>query len=287
MTLFSVNSLSWDHSDNKFCKQSFIRNISFNLPAGKVISFHGESGCGKTTIFQILGLLWEKAAIKGNVIYHGNTNADLLSLSPKEQDRFRGQSFGFVLQNSYLIPHFSCIENVAMPLFLQGESKVKALSVAENLLNEESSKNGNLPTENSIFFLRDQPANKVSQGQRQRLACLRALANNPSVVFADEPTSNLDDSSAKHVFGLLKKWKNGELLAASDPKTERSLLVINHNLKQSHDEEGLKADLFVNISKNNENHGPSHRIDFIDRKNINSFNELEHKINMLRLNNIF
>ena len=287
MTLFSVNSLAWDHSDNKFCKQSFIRNISFNLPAGKVISFHGESGCGKTTIFQILGLLWEKAAIKGNVIFHGKPNADLLSLSPKEQDRFRGESFGFVLQNSYLIPHFSCIENVAMPLFLQGESKVKALSVAENLLNEESSKNGNLPTENSLFFLRDQPANKVSQGQRQRLACLRALANNPSVVFADEPTSNLDDSSAKHVFGLLKKWKNGELLAASDPKTERSLLVINHNLKQSHDEEGLKADLFVNISKNNENHGHSHRIDFIDRKNINSFNELEHKINMLRLNNIF
>ena len=172
-----------------------------------------------------------------------------------------------------------------MPLFLQGESKVKALSVAENLLNEESSKNGNLPTENSLFFLRDQPANKVSQGQRQRLACLRALANNPSVVFADEPTSNLDDSSAKHVFGLLKKWKNGELLAASDPNTERSLLVINHNLKQSHDEEGLKADLFVNISKNNENHGPSHRIDFIDR--TNTFNELEDKINMLRLNNIF
>jgi len=287
VTLFSVNSLAWDHSDNKFCKQSFIRNISFNLPAGKVISFHGESGCGKTTIFQILGLLWEKAAIKGNVIFHGKPNADLLSLSPKEQDRFRGESFGFVLQNSYLIPHFSCIENVAMPLFLQGESKDKALSVAENLLNEESSKNGNLPTENSLFFLRDQPANKVSQGQRQRLACLRALANNPSVVFADEPTSNLDDSSAKHVFGLLKKWKNGELLAASDSMTERSLLVINHNLKQSHDEEGLKADLFVNISKNNENHGHSHRIDFIDRKNINSFNELEHKINMLRLNNIF
>ncbi len=287
MTLFSVNSLAWDHSDNKFCKQSFIRNISFNLPAGKVISFHGESGCGKTTIFQILGLLWEKAAIKGNVIFHGNTNADLLSLSPKEQDRFRGESFGFVLQNSYLIPHFSCIENVAMPLFLQGESKVKALSVAENLLNEESSKNGNLPTENSLFFLRDQPANKVSQGQRQRLACLRALANNPSVVFADEPTSNLDDSSAKHVFGLLKKWKNGELLGCNDSIKNRTLLVINHNLKQSHDEEGLKADLFVNISKNNENHGPSHRIDFIDRKNINSFNELEHKINMLRLNNIF
>jgi lipoprotein-releasing system ATP-binding protein len=287
VTLFSVNSLAWDHSDNKFCKQSFIRNISFNLPAGKVISFHGESGCGKTTIFQILGLLWEKAAIKGNVIFHGNTNADLLSLSPKEQDRFRGESFGFVLQNSYLIPHFSCIENVAMPLFLQGESKVKALSVAENLLNEESSKNGNLPTENSLFFLRDQPANKVSQGQRQRLACLRALANNPSVVFADEPTSNLDDSSAKHVFGLLKKWKNGELLGCNDSIKNRTLLVINHNLKQSHDEEGLKADLFVNISKNNENHGPSHRIDFIDRKNINSFNELEHKINMLRLNNIF
>lgn len=287
MTLFSVNSLAWDHSDNKFCKQSFIRNISFNLPAGKVISFHGESGCGKTTIFQILGLLWEKAAIKGNVIFHGNTNADLLSLSPKEQDRFRGESFGFVLQNSYLIPHFSCIENVAMPLFLQGESKVKALSVAENLLNEESSKNGNLPTENSLFFLRDQPANKVSQGQRQRLACLRALANNPSVVFADEPTSNLDDSSAKHVFGLLKKWKNGELLGCNDSIKNRTLLVINHNLKQSHDKEGLEADLFVNISKNNENHGPSHRIDFIDRENINGFDELEHKINMLRLNNIF
>lgn len=117
----------------------------------------------------------------------------------------------------------------------------------------------------------------MSQGQRQRLACLRALANNPEVVFADEPTSNLDDSSAKHVFGLLKKWKNGELLAASDSRTERSLLVINHNLKQSYDEEGLKADLFVNISKNNENHGPSHRIDFIDRNNINSFNELENR----------
>lgn len=111
------------------------------------------------------------------------------------------------------------------------------------------------------------------------------MANNPSVVFADEPTSNLDDLSAKHVFGLLKKWKNGELLAASDSRMERSLLVINHNLKQSYDEEGLNADLFVYISKNNENHGPSHRIDFIDRKNINSFNELEHKINMLRLSN--
>ena len=287
MTLFSVNSLSWDHSDNKFCKQCFIRNISFNLPAGKVISFHGESGCGKTTIFQILGLLWEKAAINGNVIYHGNTNADLLSLSPKEQDRFRGQSFGFVLQNSYLIPHFSCIENVAMPLFLQGESWETALSASNKLLKEESIRDRAPAAANSLYLLSKQPANKVSQGQRQRLACLRALANNPEVVFADEPTSNLDDSSAKHVFGLLKKWKNGELLAASDPMTERSLLVINHNLKQSYDEEGLKADLFVNISKNNENHGPSHRIDFIDRNNIKTFDELEQKINMLRLNNIF
>ena len=275
MTLFSVNSLSWDHSDNKFCKQSFVRNISFILPAGKVISFHGESGCGKTTIFQILGLLWEKVAIKGNVIYHGNTNNDLLSLSPKEQDRFRGQSFGFVLQNSYLIPHFSCIENVAMPLFLQGESKGKALSVAENLLNEESSKNGSPPTENSLFFLRDQPANQVSQGQRQRLACLRALANNPEVVFADEPTSNLDESSAKHVFGLLKKWKNGELLGCSGSIKNRSLLVINHNLKQSYDEEGLNADLFVNIIKNKESQDSSHRIVLIKRNEINSYNELE------------
>lgn len=284
MTLFAVSALSWDHNSNSFNDRCFFRDISLNLPSGKVISFHGESGCGKTTFFQILGLLWERKAFQGNVAYLGNTEVDLLRLSPKEQDRFRGQSFGFVLQNSYLIPHFSCIENVAMPLFLQGEKRGKALSVAKNLLNKESSKDGSLPTENSLFFLRDEPANRVSQGQRQRLACLRALANNPSVVFADEPTSNLDDLSAKHVFGLLKKWKNGELLVASDSSGERSLLVINHNLRQSYDQDGLNADLFVNISKSNENHGPSHRIDFIERNDISSFNELEQKLNMLKNN---
>jgi len=274
MSLFTVNSLSWDHKASGADKP-FFRNISFNLPAGKVISFHGESGSGKTTLFQILGLLWERIPRIGNVVYHGNTDVDLLNLSPKKQDLFRGKSFGFVLQNSYLIPHFSCIENVAMPLFLQGERRGKALSAAKVLINEESSRDGGLPTENSLFFLREQPANQVSQGQRQRLACLRSLANNPEVVFADEPTSNLDDLSAKHVFGLLKKWKNGELLVASDSSGERSLLVINHNLRQSYDQDGLNADLFVNISKNKESSGSSHRIHFVKRKEINSFNELE------------
>ena len=277
MTLFAINSLSWDHSGDKSYYTSFFRNISFILPPGKVISFHGESGCGKTTIFQILGLLWEKAAIKGNVIYDGNPDADLLSLSAKEQDRFRGQSFGFILQNSYLIPHFSCIENVAMPLFLQGESKDKALSVAENLLKEESSRDGAPAAANSLYFLSKKPANQVSQGQRQRLACLRALANNPEVVFADEPTSNLDDLSAKHVFGLLKKWKNGELLGCNDSIKKRALLVINHNLKQSFDEEGLKADLFINVIKNKESQDSSHRIVLINRNEINRFEDLEER----------
>jgi len=274
MSLFTVNSLSWDHKPSG-AEKPFFRNLSFNLPVGKVISFHGESGSGKTTLFQILGLLWERIPRIGNVVYHGNTDVDLLNLSPKEQDRFRGKSFGFVLQNSYLIPHFSCIENVAMPLFLQGERRGKALSAAKVLINEESSRDGGLPTENSLFFLREQPANQVSQGQRQRLACLRSLANNPEVVFADEPTSNLDDLSAKHVFGLLKKWKNGELLVCSGSIKNRTLLVINHNLKQSYDEDALKADLFVNISKNKESSGSSHRIHFVKRKEINSFNELE------------
>ena len=274
MSLFTVNSLSWDHKPSG-AEKPFFRNLSFNLPAGKVISFHGESGSGKTTLFQILGLLWERIPRIGNVVYHGNTDVDLLNLSPKEQDRFRGKSFGFVLQNSYLIPHFSCIENVAMPLFLQGERRGKALSAAKVLINEESSRDGGLPTENSLFFLREQPANQVSQGQRQRLACLRSLANNPEVVFADEPTSNLDDLSAKHVFGLLKKWKNGELLVCSGSIKNRTLLVINHNLKQSYDEDALKADLFVNISKNKESSGSSHRIHFVKRKEINSYNELE------------
>jgi len=266
VSLFSIKSLNWGHQVGSV----FFRGLNLEIPKGKVVSFHGESGCGKTTLLQILGLLWSQKPLSGSIKYfsHNNMEFDLFTISSSKQDELRGGDFGFVLQNSYLIPHFSCLKNIAMPLFLNGKTEVDSLKKANALLYEIAS--ANIEDKNPLTAISSNLAANVSQGQRQRLACLRALVNDPSVLFADEPTSNLDDSNSNYLFKLLKKWKQ--------EKQYRSLLVINHNLSQSYDENGMNADLFVYMKRLEENSlEKSHEICVVDRKDVRSLEDLKQK----------
>jgi len=237
MNLFSIRDLCWAHNDGP----PFFRGVNLDIPAGSIVSVHGDSGCGKTTLVQILGMLWDRTVSPGQVSLNiGGYPRDYSSLSSADRDTFRRDRFGFVLQNSYLIPHFSCSWNMALPRFLTGLGFSEGHQESHKILSGGEL----LPGPESVLLDKlEKPAGKISQGQRQRFNILRALSNNPSVVFADEPTSNLDQESSLFFFNVLKRWQS-----RTDPKGDpRSLIVISHNLEQAYSSSFLDAQWFVII----------------------------------------
>ena len=195
-----------------------LRDVSVELPAGEVIAVLGPSGCGKTTLLNLLSLLWEGDGQAGTIVYRdGPARFDYRELGrdPRRRAALRRERFGVVLQNCYLLPHFSCLHNVCLPLALLGWSEPEQAAWSEALIRVV----GAAP--NDLWEARHRMPRAVSLGQRQRFAVLRAVAHHPRVVFADEPTSNLDPASMHAVLQLLLDWHAGRLLhraaAALDP----------------------------------------------------------------------
>lgn len=182
-------------------------DLSFNVEQGEMLAIVGESGCGKSTLLHILGALDRPTS--GDVFF-GETR--LQSLSDEAAADFRGRELGYVWQFHYLLPEFSALENVAMPLLMspRSGSKDSILEKAAAWLKEVglADRGHHRPGE-------------LSGGEQQRVALARALIGGPKVLLADEPTGDLDGKSAEMVFDLISRLH-----------CERSLtsVIVTHNL---------------------------------------------------------
>ena len=158
---------------------------------GKVYSIVGARGAGKTTLLQILGTLSKPDS--GNIYFN---DRNISSFSEKEISSFRNKEIGFVFQFHHLLPEFTGLENVMMPLLIDGINLKKAKSKSEELLE----------TVGLNERLDHKPA-ELSGGEQQRVAVARALANNPKIIFADEPTGNLDSVNSGEIHKLILDLK--------------------------------------------------------------------------------
>jgi len=181
-----------------------IRDLSFSFPAKGSVAIIGRSGIGKSTLMHMLGGL--DIPTLGSVFYD---EIEVSALSSDERAAFRAQKVGFIFQFHHLLPEFSAVENVAMPLTISGVKDETALELAAGLLDR--------------MGLRSRVSHRPSQlsgGEQQRVAIARALIAKPRVVLADEPTGNLDVSTAAEVQSIVLEL-NREL--------GNTLIVVTHN----------------------------------------------------------
>ncbi|MCK5286031.1 MAG: ABC transporter ATP-binding protein [Candidatus Pacebacteria bacterium] len=166
-----------------------LKNINFNIKKGEFIALMGRSGSGKSTLLHQLGLLDRPSA--GKIMIDGT---NLMSFSKEQGSKFRLEKLGYVFQSYALLPELTALESVYLPLMLSNIDKKIYIKTASEMLKKVGlgNKLHNLPRE-------------LSGGEQQRVAIARALVNNPIILFADEPTANLDSESSKVILELFKK----------------------------------------------------------------------------------
>ena len=163
-----------------------LKGVDFEVQAGEVVAIMGASGAGKSTLLQILGTLLTPDS--GSLTIDGT---DILSLGERALSRFRNRRIGFVFQAHHLLPEFTAEENVTIPMLIGGQVQASARARARELL--------------ALVGLQERLSHKPSQlsgGEQQRVAIARALANNPAILFADEPTGNLDSRTKEEIHQL-------------------------------------------------------------------------------------
>ncbi|EKE16213.1 MAG: hypothetical protein ACD_11C00026G0003 [uncultured bacterium] len=191
MSLIKVENLSKTYGEGEI-KTHALRNASFSIEKGDFISIMGPSGSGKSTLMQILGLL--DSATEGKYFFE---NVDVTKLSEDQKAKIRNKKIGFVFQSFNLLPRTSVYENVELPL-LYDENKIETISDNAEKIGKALAAVG---MEKRINYL----SNQISGGEKQRVAIARALVNNPEIIFADEPTGNLDSKSGLQVMRILQK----------------------------------------------------------------------------------
>jgi lipoprotein-releasing system ATP-binding protein len=196
---------------------AILDGATFTLHTNEIVAVVGPSGCGKTTLLQAIGLL--DPIDSGHIMINGENFA---KVSDSKKTRYRKLSMGFIYQAYNLLSDFSAIENVMLPLRLQGVSKRKARLKAVELLQS-------LGLGNRINHLPGQ----LSGGEQQRVAIARSIIHEPSVILADEPTGNLDHHNALNVI---------DILIGMVRSMQKSMVIVTHNL-----EIALKADRAVTI----------------------------------------
>ena len=184
-----------------------LKGVDLNIKQGEVVSIVGASGAGKTTLLQLLGTLDQPSKHEHTMLEINGV--DISSLSDSALAKFRNEYLGFIFQFHQLLPEFTALENVCIPAYIKGTSQVDAEQKAVELL-------GFLGLQERM----NHKPNELSGGEQQRVAVARALINNPSVVYADEPSGNLDSESAQQLHKLFFKLRD---------RFGQTFVIVTHN----------------------------------------------------------
>ncbi|MEI6059827.1 MAG: ABC transporter ATP-binding protein [Bacteroidota bacterium] len=181
-----------------------LKGIDLEIGKGEIVSVVGASGAGKTTLLQILGTLDKPTS--GSIFFD---DQDVATLNEKRLASFRNRNIGFVFQFHHLLPEFTALENLCIPAFIAGTAQKEASNRAMELLE--------------FLHLSDRAQHKpsaLSGGEQQRVAVARALMNRPSVIFADEPSGNLDSANAKELHQLFFTLR---------AEFKQTFVIVTHN----------------------------------------------------------
>jgi lipoprotein-releasing system ATP-binding protein len=184
-----------------------LKGVDLHIKKGEIVSIVGASGAGKTTLLQILGTL--DIAAKNNDTSLEINNQNVLKMNDKELSKFRNLHLGFIFQFHQLLPEFTALENVCIPAYIAGKEKATTEAEALKLL--------------AYLGLADRShhkPNELSGGEQQRVAVARALINKPAVIFADEPSGNLDTASAENLHQLFFKLRD---------EFGQTFVIVTHN----------------------------------------------------------
>ena len=184
-----------------------LKGVDLHIKKGEIVSIVGASGAGKTTLLQILGTL-DKPALKDGIELRIN-NQDILRMNDKTLSKFRNLNLGFIFQFHQLLPEFSALENVCIPAYIANKSRHETETEAKRLLEY-------LGLSHRI----NHKPNELSGGEQQRVAVARALINKPSIIFADEPSGNLDTHSAENLHQLFFKLRD---------EFGQTFVIVTHN----------------------------------------------------------
>ncbi len=181
-----------------------LKGVNLEVQKGEIVTIVGKSGAGKSTLLHILGTLDKMDS--GNLLIN---DIEINGLSEVEMAKFRNENIGFVFQFHHLLPEFTALENVCIPAFINGKSEKEAEPRAKELLD--------------YLGLSDRLEHKPTQlsgGEQQRVAVARALMNKPAILFADEPSGNLDSASSKELHNLLFQLRDD---------LQQTFVIVTHN----------------------------------------------------------
>ncbi|MBZ0200740.1 MAG: ABC transporter ATP-binding protein [Ignavibacteriaceae bacterium] len=202
--ILKAEAIIKNYQTTKKVKLEVLKSVSLEIEHKKVSVIIGASGAGKSTLLHILGALDRPDS---GAVNYGEQN--IFSLSDDKLARFRNKNIGFVFQFHHLLPEFTAVENVAIPQMIHGTSKDEAMKNAEKILTEVGLKER----------INHKPA-ELSGGEQQRVAVARALANDPSIIFADEPTGNLDSANSEILHNILIELRD---------KFDKTFVIVTHN----------------------------------------------------------
>ena len=184
-----------------------LKGVNLHIKKGEIVSIVGASGAGKTTLLQILGTLDQLSNKKeGTLLVNGT---ETTNLNYKDLDKFRNEHIGFIFQFHQLLPEFTALENVCLPAFIKKTSKADAEKRAKELLDFLG-----------LSHRYEHKPAELSGGEQQRVAVARALINNPAIIFADEPSGNLDSESADNLHRLFFELRE---------KFGQTFVIVTHN----------------------------------------------------------
>ncbi len=203
MSLLKVENLQKSYSEATG-RLEVLKGVNLDIEPGEMIAITGESGSGKSTLLHLLGML--DSPDEGNIYYSG----EKITIKNRNINEFRNKKIGFVFQFHYLLEDFTAEENVAMPMLLATNNFRKSIQEAQKLLKILD-----------VFDRRDHYPNQLSGGEQQRVAVARALINHPEIIFADEPTGNLDTVHSDEIINLLLDLNSTK---------KQSFIIVTHNL---------------------------------------------------------